>query len=229
MSNGDESAAERPQEWRPDQAGRYAAGPVLTERQAETIAALDGTQSRQGTAALLDISASTVDDHRQDGQQRVIAAIRQLRTLCAHSETLRAAVTDEFGAGAIQVGSTDEPTDATVPNQSTDALIEDATAPELPEALTITPSRQRHQRADRRRWAAAFVDAFGEAERVAVVDEPTGERLDVGELDLRAFPLDAETIPVGNLRDAALLDRFLSTLWRALSAVDHPVAFRRLD
>jgi hypothetical protein len=229
MSDGDESAAERPQEWQPEQAERYAAGPVLTDRQAETIAALDATQSRQGTAALLDISASTVDDHRQDGQQRVIAAIRQLRTLCAHSETIRAAITDEFGAGPIQLGSPDSSANATFPNLSTDDLIEDATAPERPEALTITPSRQRHQRVDRRRWAAAFVEAFGETERVAVVDETTGERLAVGELELRAFPLDAATIPVGELRDAALLDRFLSALWQALSAVDHPVAFRRID
>ena len=85
MAGNDDSTEDDEQEWRPDQAADYTGGPVLTDRQAETIATLDATDSRESTAALLGITGSTVDDHRQDGQARAVAAIQQLRRLLDNS------------------------------------------------------------------------------------------------------------------------------------------------
>lgn len=213
---------------RPDRTEAFAAGPVLTERQAETIAALD-SHSRQGAAALLDISPSTVDDHRQDGQARVIAAIRQLCRLLDDSATIRSAVDAEFGSRPIQIGTVDRPDESAFPNMSTEKLIEEVPSTKHPDALTVSRSVRSRQRHTRRRWKAAFVAEYGDAERVEVLDEATGDRIAVGALPLSEVPLDSETIPVRGLRDAELLDWFLDELRQALVSVDQPFEFRRID
>lgn len=78
--NGDSTDGDE-HEWQPNRTEDYADGPVLTNRQAETIATLDASDSRASTAALLGIGATTVDDHRQDAQANAVAAIQQLRQL----------------------------------------------------------------------------------------------------------------------------------------------------
>jgi DNA-binding CsgD family transcriptional regulator len=93
--NRDESESAT-DEWRPEGTEEYATGPVLTDRQAETIAALDA-HSRQSTAAILGIEPSTVDRHRQDGQARAVAAVRQLQYLLTESKTIREAVENAVG------------------------------------------------------------------------------------------------------------------------------------
>jgi DNA-binding CsgD family transcriptional regulator len=96
MAGNNDSTEDSEQEWRPDQAADYTGEPVLTDRQAETIATLDVMDSRESTAALLGITSSTVDDHRQDGQARAVAGIQQLRKLLDDSETIRQTVENAF-------------------------------------------------------------------------------------------------------------------------------------
>jgi DNA-binding CsgD family transcriptional regulator len=123
MSGDSDSSHEGEQEWRPDRTEDYADGPVLSDRQAETIATLDATDSRASTAAILGIAASTVDSHQRDAQARTVAAIHQLRQLLENSETIRQAVETELGHVEPLVAESDH-SESAFPNLSTEDMVD---------------------------------------------------------------------------------------------------------
>jgi hypothetical protein len=226
--NGDSTDGDE-HEWRPKRTEDYADGPVLTNRQAETIATLDASDSRASTAALLGIGATTVDDHRQDAQANAVAAIQQLRQLLGSSETIRQAVENELGHVGPPFAESDR-SERQFPNLSTEELAERVTPPEISDSSRITLGGGARQRRRAGRWEAAFYDEFGDAEQVEMIDSATGERIDVGSF-IERFPanLETETIPVAEFRDGEMLGRFLSDLRWTLSHAEQSYEFRRVE
>lgn len=110
-------------EWRPEEIEDYEEGPVLTDRQAATIATLD-THSRKSTAALLGIEPSTVDTHRENGQKRAVAAIRQLQYLLTESETIQEEVKDELGRVDFTYNKRGPTPEETFPNIPEENLVD---------------------------------------------------------------------------------------------------------
>lgn len=192
MGDDGDSTDEGEQEWRPDQTEDYADGPILTDRQAETIAALDATNSRESTAALLGITTSTVDDHRQDAQANAVAAIRQLQQLLGSSETIRQAVESELRQVGPPFAASDR-SESAFPHLSTEDMVDwkrvnprlldtpvmeqDLDAFEPPEGQFVS----QQQGTDPRVGIVQFLHKHKDAKEIEVGIPTTGENTDDGD------------------------------------------------